>query len=108
VLENSVVFWVGILGGFALVLYFILCELERCCTNSKFEHYLASELYMVDDGSVGSDTKGDDDQEEKSGGCCGGGGANLMTKRTMVTKDFNNGIFGRDDMVLDKSKKGMC
>ena len=110
VAENSVFYWAGIWGGFALVLYFILCELESCCTNSKFEHYMASELYMVEEIHVASDTKGeDDDQEgEEKSGCCGGGGANLMTKRSMLTIDFNNGIFGRDDMVLDKSKKGMC
>ena len=110
VAENSVAYWAGIWGGFALVLYFILCELESCCTNSKFEHYMASELYMVEDAPV-SDTKGEDDEEDEGksgGGCCGGGNTNMMTKRTMLTKDFNNGIFGRDDMVLDKSKKGCC
>lgn len=37
----------GLLGGFAIVLYFILNALVSCCVEKKFANYLASQLFTI-------------------------------------------------------------
>ncbi len=113
--ENSAFYQLGIFGGFAIVLYMILRELESCCSKSKFENYLAAELFQVNSGQKASTVKpaedGEEEGEKKSaGGCCGGGDANagLMRKRTMLPKEFHNEIYDRDEMILDHRRMGGC
>ncbi len=113
--ENSAFYNLGIFGGFATVLYMILSELESYCSKSKFENYLAAELFQVNSGqkapAVEPKENGEyEDEKESAGGCCGGGDKNagLMRKRTMLPREFHNEIYDRDEMVLDHRRFGGC
>lgn len=46
--QNSIWGHVALLGGFGLFLYHLLNMLACCCClNTKFENYLASELFTI-------------------------------------------------------------
>ncbi len=94
------------------MLYVILAELENCLTRSKFDNYIASELFQVESGQAPSGKKnedGEDADEDEGAGCCGSSDPNsgMMKKRSMLPREFHNEIFTRDEMVLDNSKMGV-
>lgn len=91
------------LGGFAIVLYYILGFMVCCLVNKKFENYLASELYMATEAVVVDGGEGGD--VEPAAGCCGGKSA-LTVLRNHTKKSFYNDIIGKDEQVLNCGNVG--
>lgn len=96
---NSVWVDTAMLGGFAIVLYFVLNMIVCCCVNKKFENYLVSELYMATEAGAtvaGDGTEGEDADDitpASEKGCCGGRSM-LSRFRYHIPQRFHNEIFG--------------
>ena len=66
------------IGGFALVWYYLLGMIVCCCVGKRFENYLASELYMATETGAKVAMEGEvQEVGEGDAGCCG--------SRTMVS-----------------------
>ena len=94
--HNSIWVHLAILGGFAVVLYYVLGMIVCCCVSTKFENYLASELYMATEAVVNAAGEDVNDAPESDAGCCGRRSM-LQRYRHHIPSRFYNPIFGADD-----------
>lgn len=85
-LNNSVATIMGLVGGFALVVWLVFFILDYCMTSTKFKNYMASELYTVDESEP----------------------AGLSTTRTLSTLGFHNEIIPAKDKTLNLSRVSFC
>ena len=92
--EVNLLFAFALLGGFALVFYIILDMIVCCCTYTKFENYLASELFTISEL-----VDGENDQ--------GGSSSSMTMKRGHTPSCFHNEILGKEDEILNRSSVGM-
>lgn len=94
------------LGGFAIVLYFILAMVVSCLVDKKFENYLVSELYTATETEEAAVEAEGDDDEAQSSGCCSCSKESISRLRYHTASAFHNEIFGKDDKILNRSKVG--
>ena len=81
-LDNSIAKIVGLVGGFAILVWLMFYILDWIMTSTKFKNYMASELYTVDENEL----KG------------------MTTTRTLTTMGFHNEIIPAKDRVLALSR----
>ena len=109
--ENSAWGYTALVGGFAIVLYYVFNCMVCCCVSKKFENYLVSELYTAADPgaaeATGDGVDGEEDEPVASGGCCSCRSAETITRKRMhKPSNFHNEIFGEDEKILNRSKVG--
>lgn len=91
-IENSVWMQVALLGGFGIVFYYFLGMFVCCLTETKFENYLASELF-----SIAEIMEGDEQSTASS---------KMTMKRGSTSSGFHNEIFGKDEEILNRGIVG--
>ena len=103
--NNTIWGHLAFLGGFAIVLYYILGMFVCCCTSKKFENYLASELYMATEAVVNAEGQEVSEAPESDAGCCGGRSM-LSRYRHHIPARFYNAIFDQEAQILNRSEDG--
>ena len=104
---NSVWGYVALVGGAAIVLYYVFNMIVCCLVNKKFENYLVSELYTATEGAADPNNPDavEDDEDAPPAGCCSGRDS-MTRKRHHTPNNFHNEIFGQDEKILDRSRVG--
>lgn len=85
-LDNSVATIVGLVGGFALLVWLMFYVVDMCFTMTKFRNYMASELYSASEG-------------EPSG---------LTSTRSLTSMGYHNAIFPAKEKTLNLSRVTIC